>query len=84
MNDHEQVTLENTPTQSPDLNPQEHIWDWLGEQMIKNAFFDMKDTLKKAIRHFFCYIAGMKKQVIRCLGDLQKLYLGEIIVDAVF
>lgn len=71
------VTLVNSPTQSPDLNPQEHIWDWLAELMIKNDFFETLDALKKAIRHFFCYIAGIKEQVIRCLGDLQKLYSAE-------
>jgi transposase len=71
------VTLVNSPTQSPDLNPQEHIWDWLAELMIKNDFFETLNALKKAIRHFFCYIAGIKEQVIRCLGDLQKLYSAE-------
>jgi transposase len=73
----EHVTLVNSPTQSPDLNPQEHIWDWLAELMIKNDFFETLEALKKAIRHFFCYIAGIKEQVIRCLGDLQKLYSQE-------
>jgi transposase len=84
VKDHEHVTLENTPTQSPDLNPQEHIWDWLGEQMIKNDFFETQDALKKAIRHFFCYIAGLKEEVISWLGDLQKLYSTEVVVDAEF
>jgi len=71
------VTLVNSPTQSPDLNPQEHIWDWLSELMIKNDFFETIEALKEAIRHFFCYVAGIKDQVIRCLGDLQKLYSTE-------
>ena len=43
-----------------------------------------KDALKKAIRHFFCYIAGIKEHVISWLGDLQKLYSAEVIVDAKF
>jgi transposase len=81
---YEHVTLENTPTQSPDLNPQEHIWDWLGERMIKNDFFETKDALKKAIRHFFSYIAGLQDQVVSFLGDLQKLYSAEVVVDAEF
>jgi transposase len=76
------VTLEKTPTQSPDLNPIERIWDWLADLMIKNDFFERLDALKRAIRHFFCYIAGIQEQVLTCLGDLQKLYSEEVKVDA--
>ena len=77
VKEHEHVTLVNTPTQSPDLNPIEHVWDWLGEQMMKNDFFDTKDALKQAIRHFLCSIAGIKEQVLSWLGDLQTLYAVE-------
>lgn len=70
----EQVTLFNTPTQSPDLNPIERVWDWLSDRMIKDEFFETKEDLKQAIRHFFCYIAGIKSQVLSWLGDLQTLY----------
>ncbi len=79
---HPQVTLEKTPTQSPDLNPIERIWDWLSELMIKNDFFERLNALKRAIRHFFSYIAGIKEQVLSCLGDLQKLYSKEAGVEA--
>jgi transposase len=76
-----QVTLVNSPTQSPDLNPIEHVWDWLSDLMIKDDFFETIDALKKAIRHFFCYIAGIKERVIRCLGNLQKLYSAEARIE---
>lgn len=79
---HPQVTLEKTPTQSPDLNPIERMWDWLSDLMIKNDFFERLNALKRAIRHFFCYIAGIKEQVISCIGDLQKLYSEEAGVEA--
>lgn len=79
---HPHVTLENTPTQSPDLNPIERLWDWLTDLMIKNDFFERLDALKRAVRHFFCYIAGIKDQVLTCLGDLQKLYSEEAEVEA--
>lgn len=84
VNEHGHVTVENTPTQSPDLNPIERVWDWLAELMIKNDFFETLDALKAAIRHFFCYVAGIKEQVIQCLGNLQKLYSEEVVVDAKF
>jgi transposase len=79
---HPHVTLEKTPTQSPDLNPIERLWDWLTDLMIKNDFFERLDALKRAVRHFFCYIAGIKDQVLACLGDLQKLYSKEVEVEA--
>jgi transposase len=82
VNAHPHVTLEKTPTQSPDLNPIERLWDWLTDLMIKNDFFERLDALKRAVRHFFCYIAGIKDQVLRCLGDLQKLYSEEAKMDA--
>lgn len=74
VKEYEHVRLVKTPTQSPDLNPIERVWDWLSERMIKNDFFETEGELKKAIGHFFCYIAGIKEQVISCLGELQKLY----------
>lgn len=74
---HAHLSVLTTPPKSPDLNPQEHIWDWLDEQMIKNEFFEQKTELKKAVRHFFSYIAGLKEEVIRTLGNLQTLYSAE-------
>jgi transposase len=80
VKEHEHVTLENTPTQSPDLNPIERVWDWLADLMIKNDFFETKGTLKHAIKHFFCYIAGIKEQVLTLLGDLQTLYTKKAVI----
>jgi len=67
----------NLPLQSADLNPMEHLWHWLSEQMIKNAFYETEAQLKQAVRHFFSYIAGIKEHVISWLGDLRKLYISE-------
>jgi putative transposase len=77
----EHVTVVNSPTQSPDLNPIEHVWDWLSDLMIKDDFFETIEALKHAIRHFFCYIAEIKERVIRCLGNLQKLYSKEVGIE---
>lgn len=70
-----QVTLVNTPNQSPDLNPIEHLWDWLSERMIKNAFFETVLHLKQAVRQFFSYLFGIKERVLRRLGNMRKLYI---------
>lgn len=71
------LSVLTTPPKSPDLNPQEHIWDWLDEQMINNAFFEQQDDVKHAVRHFFSYIAGLKSRGIHYLGNLQTLYATE-------
>ncbi len=52
VKEQEHVTLVNSPTQSRDLNPQEHIWDWLEELMIKNDFFETTDALNGLSTHF--------------------------------
>jgi transposase len=75
--EHEHLSVLTTPPKSPDLNPQEHIWEWLDEQMINDEFFEHTAEIKKAVRHFFSYIAGLKEDVIRYLGNLQTLYSAE-------
>jgi transposase len=80
--EHDQLSVLTTPPKSPDLNPQEHLWDWLDEQMIKNDFFEDENKIKQAVRHFFSYIAGLKDDVIKCLGNLQKLYSAEAGIEA--
>jgi transposase len=69
VSSNELMELVFTPTQSPDLNPIERLWDWLDERMIKNAFFERVDDLKKATQHFFSYIAGVKEQVVQLMGE---------------
>jgi transposase len=74
--DNKFMELVFTPTQSPDLHPIERLWDWFEDQMIKNAFFETVDDLKKATKHFFSYIAGIKEQVIELMGEALPLNTG--------
>ena len=46
-----------------DLNRIERLWAWLRQRQLHNVFFQNMAELKAAIRHFFCYIAGVKDQV---------------------
>jgi transposase len=69
VSENELMELVFTPTQSPDLHPIERLWDFFEDQMIKNAFFETVDDLKKATQHFFSYIAGIKEQVIQLMGE---------------
>lgn len=47
-----------------DLNGIERLWAWLRERNLHNSFFQSLPELKAAIHQFFCYIAGVKDQVI--------------------
>jgi transposase len=49
---------------SGDLNGIERLWKWLRERNLHDTFFRSLQELKQAIREFFCYIAGVKEQVI--------------------
>lgn len=49
---------------SGDLNGIEDLWKWLRERNLHNTFFQALPEVKQAIWRFFCYIAGVKEQVI--------------------
>jgi transposase len=51
-----------------ELNGIEHLWKWLRRRNLHNEFFLTLPELKTAIQRFFCYIAGVKEQVIRCVA----------------
>jgi len=40
----------------------------LRRRNLHNEFFLTLPELKTAIRRFFCYIAGVKQQVIKCVA----------------
>jgi transposase len=49
---------------SGDLNGIERLWKWLRERNLHSTFFQNLPELKETIWKFFCYIAGVKEQVI--------------------
>jgi len=51
-----------------ELNGIEHLWKWLRRRNLHNEFFLTLPELKTAIRRFFCYIAGVKQHVIKCVA----------------
>ena len=51
-----------------ELNGIEHLWKWLRRRNLHNEFFLTLPELETAIRRFFCYIAGVKPQVIKCVA----------------
>ncbi len=41
----ENITLLHLPPYSPELNPVENIWDYLGDNKLSNSVFDTYDTI---------------------------------------
>jgi transposase len=50
------------------LNGIERLWKWLRTRNLHNRFFNTVEELKMAIQYFFCYISGVKSQIIRCVA----------------
>jgi hypothetical protein len=57
------LSLKPQPAYSPELNPQERIWKWLRHVVTHNHWFEPLHQEAKAVRDFFCYLAGCKAQV---------------------
>ena len=49
----ENITLLPLPAYSPELNPQEHIWDEIREKEFPNRVFDSLEGVKKQLRSGF-------------------------------
>ena len=46
----ENIRLLSLPAYSPELNPQEHLWDEIREKEFPNRVFDSLDGVKKQLR----------------------------------
>lgn len=46
----ENIRLLSLPAYSPELNPQEHLWDEIREKEFPNRVFDSLDAVKKQLR----------------------------------
>jgi transposase len=46
----ENMRLLGLPAYSPELNPQEHLWDEIREKEFPNRVFDSMDAVKKQLR----------------------------------
>jgi hypothetical protein len=62
------LVLKAQPAYSPELNPQERIWKGLRRVVTHNHWFTTLTERIEAIRNFFRYLAGVKKQVRHLCG----------------
>jgi DDE superfamily endonuclease len=62
------LVLKPQPAYSPELNPQERIWQWWRRVVTHNHWFATLRGQIEAIRNFFRYLAGVKDQGRRLCG----------------
>jgi putative transposase len=49
---HPKIKVIWMPTYSPDLNPQEHWWDHLRQNLLNNVYFETRKSLSLSVAHF--------------------------------
>lgn len=59
----ENLTLLPLPAYSPELNPQEHIWDEVREKEFPNRVFDSLDGVKKQLRSGLARLKRDRKRI---------------------
>jgi transposase len=59
----ENIRLLPLPAYSPELNPQEHLWDEIREKEFPNRVFDSLDGVKKQLRSGLIRLARDRTRV---------------------
>ena len=64
----ERIQIEWLPTYSPELNPQEDIWQHMRRRVTHNHYFEELDALLEAVQEFHCGLDDDQKQVLRLIS----------------
>ena len=64
----ERLHLEWLPSYTPELNPQEDIWQQMRRQVTHNHYFEQLDALVEAVDKFHCDLEGAPEQVLRLIS----------------
>ena len=62
------LRLKAQPAYSPELHPQERIWEWLRRVVSHHHWFATLREHIEAVRNCFRYLAGVTDQVRRFCG----------------
>jgi hypothetical protein len=77
----ENIRLLPLPADSPELNPQEHVWDELREKQFPNRVFEDLDTVMKQLRQGLQRLATDSRG-LRSLTNWP--WIGSLILKAVY
>lgn len=69
----QQIQLEWLPSYSPELNPQEDIWQHMRRRVTHNHYFEQIDALLEAVEQFHQELEGDPQQVLQLLAKWEKL-----------
>lgn len=68
-----QVQVEYLPAYSPELNPQEDVWQHMRRRVTHNHYFEQMDALIEAVNQFHHELEAQPEQVLRLLKKWAKL-----------
>lgn len=67
------IQIEWLPTYSPELNPQEDIWQHMRRRVTHNHYFEELDALLEAVEAFHCELEEDQEQVLRLISKWTRL-----------
>ncbi|MCG2770150.1 MAG: transposase, partial [Anaerolineae bacterium] len=67
------IQIEWLPPYSPELNPQEDIWQHIRRRVTNNHYFEHMDTLLGAVEHFHQELQDDSERILHLLGKWAKL-----------
>jgi len=68
-----QIQIEWLPTYSPELKPQEDIWQHMRRRVTHNHYFERMDALLEAVEQFHQELEDDPQQVLRLLAKWARL-----------
>ena len=64
----ERIQIEWLPTYTPELNPQEDIWQHMRRRVTHNHYFEELDALLEAVEEFHCELEELPEQVLQLIS----------------
>lgn len=65
---HQRIQIEWLPAYSPELNPQEDIWQHMRRRVTHNHYFEELDALLQAVNEFHQQLQDSQKHVLRLIS----------------